>query len=89
MVKMMMKHGLQLLLTRFSITFRFFNKLEKDVFKTAFELNQNWIIELSGTELRLSLKLSRLIYFCQLMFIKELHKIHFDAWKKGLKALLL
>ena len=26
----------------------FLTDLEKDVFKTAFELNQNWIIELSG-----------------------------------------
>ena len=26
----------------------FLSELEKDVFKTAFELNQKWIIELSG-----------------------------------------
>ncbi|MDC0328326.1 ribonucleoside-diphosphate reductase subunit alpha [Candidatus Pelagibacter sp.] len=66
----------------------FLTDLEKDVFKTAFELDQKWIIELSG---------DRTPYISQAQSInlfvpadihkKELHKIHFDAWKKGLKSL--
>ena len=66
----------------------FLTELEKDVFKTAFELDQQWIIELSG---------DRTTYISQAQSInlflpadvhkKTLHKIHFDAWKKGLKSL--
>ncbi len=66
----------------------FLTDLERDVFKTAFELDQKWIIELSG---------DRTPYISQAQSInlfvpadihkKELHRIHFDAWKKGLKSL--
>ena len=61
---------------------------EKDVFKTAFELDQRWIIDLAG---------DRAEYICQSqslnVFIpadvhkKTLHDIHWMAWKKGVKSL--
>ncbi len=61
---------------------------EKAVFKTAFELDQRWIIELAA---------DRAPFICQSQSVnvflpadvqkKTLHQIHFDAWKKGVKSL--
>ena len=66
----------------------FLTDLEKDVFKTAFELNQNWIIELSGDRTPfISQAQSVNLFLPADVHKKELHKIHFDAWKKGLKSL--
>jgi len=66
----------------------FLTEHEKAVFKTAFELDQKWIVELGA---------DRTIYVSQAQSIniflpadvhkKELHQIHFQAWKKGLKSL--
>ena len=58
------------------------------MFKTAFELNQNWIIELSGDRTPyISQAQSVNLFLPADVHKKELHKIHFDAWKKGLKSL--
>ena len=66
----------------------FLTQDEKDVFKTAFELNQNWIIELSGDRTPfISQAQSVNLFLPADVHKKELHKIHFDAWKKGLKSL--
>src|SRR6056300_364865 len=66
----------------------FLTDLEKDVFKTAFELNQSWIIELSGDRTPfISQAQSVNLFLPADVHKKELHKIHFDAWKKGLKSL--
>lgn len=61
---------------------------EKDVFKTAFEIDQRWIIEHSA---------DRTPFVCQAQSINvflpanvnkmDLHRIHWDAWKKGVKSL--
>ena len=61
---------------------------EKDVYKTAFELDQRWIIDLAA---------DRAQYICQSQSLnvflpadvhkKTLHEIHFQAWKKGVKSL--
>jgi len=61
---------------------------EKAVFKTAFELDQRWIIELAA---------DRAPFICQSQSVnlflpadvhkKILHDIHFEAWKKGVKSL--
>ena len=61
---------------------------EKDVFKTAFELDQRWVIELAA---------DRMPYICQSqsvnLFIpadvhkRDLHQLHYQAWKKGMKSL--
>ncbi len=66
----------------------FLTDLEKDVFKTAFELNQKWIIELSGDRTPfISQAQSVNLFLPADVHKKELHRIHFDAWKKGLKSL--
>jgi ribonucleoside-diphosphate reductase alpha chain len=61
---------------------------EKDVFKTAFELDQRWIIDLAG---------DRAEHICQSQSVNVflpadvektvLHQIHWQAWKKGVKSL--
>ena len=66
----------------------FLTDLEKDVFKTAFELDQKWIIELSGDRTpHISQAQSINLFLAADVHKRELHKIHFDAWKKGLKSL--
>lgn len=61
---------------------------DKDVFKTAFEIDQRWIIEHAA---------DRTPFVCQAQSINvflpanvdklDLHRIHWDAWKKGVKSL--
>jgi ribonucleoside-diphosphate reductase alpha chain len=61
---------------------------EKAVFKTAFELDQRWLIEHAG---------DRTPFICQAQSLniflpgnvhkKDLHQIHMLAWKKGVKSL--
>ena len=66
----------------------YLNALEKDVFKTAFELDQKWIIELSGDRTPyISQAQSINLFLPADVHKRELHKIHFEAWKKGLKSL--
>jgi ribonucleoside-diphosphate reductase alpha chain len=60
----------------------------KDVFKTAIELNQDWVVYLAG---------SRQKYLCQGQSLNVffpagaskgyLHKVHFNAWKYGCKGM--
>ncbi|MDE2391498.1 MAG: ribonucleoside-diphosphate reductase subunit alpha, partial [Rhodospirillales bacterium] len=66
----------------------FLSQHEKDVFKTAFELDQRWIIEHAA---------DRTPFICQSQSInlflpanvhkRDLHQIHYQAWKKGVKSL--
>ena len=66
----------------------FLTDLEKDVFKTAFEINQKWIIELGADRTPfVSQAQSINIFLPADVHKKELHQIHFQAWKKGLKSL--
>ncbi len=66
----------------------FLTKHEKDVFKTAFELDQKWIVELgAGRTPYVSQAQSINIFLPADVHKKELHQIHFQAWKKGLKSL--
>tara|TARA_Y100000741_G_scaffold73647_1_gene53656 strand:+ start:56 stop:1987 length:1932 start_codon:yes stop_codon:yes gene_type:complete len=66
----------------------FLTKNEKDVFKTAFELDQKWIVELgAGRTPYVSQAQSINIFLPADVHKKELHQIHFQAWKKGLKSL--
>ena len=61
---------------------------EKDVCKTAFEIDQRWLVDLSA---------ERTPYICQSQSLniflpadvhkKDLHQIHFQAWKKGVKSM--
>ena len=62
--------------------------LEKNVFKTAFEMDQQWIIELSGDRTPyISQAQSINLFLPADVHKKTLHKIHFNAWKQGLKSL--
>tara|TARA_B100001123_G_scaffold23266_1_gene25349 strand:- start:557 stop:2488 length:1932 start_codon:yes stop_codon:yes gene_type:complete len=66
----------------------FLSKHEKDVFKTAFELDQKWIVELGAERTPyVSQAQSINIFLPADVHKKELHQIHFQAWKKGLKSL--
>jgi ribonucleoside-diphosphate reductase alpha chain len=66
----------------------FLTQDEKDVFKTAFELDQRWLIEHAA---------DRTPYICQAQSLnvflpadvhkRDLHQIHWMAWKKGVKSL--
>ena len=61
---------------------------EKDVFKTAFEIDQRWLIELAA---------DRTPYICQSQSLNlylpadidkwDLHMLHWTAWKRGIKSL--
>ena len=66
----------------------FLTKEEKDVFKTAFELDQKWIVELGADRTpHISQAQSINLFLPADVHKKELHQIHFQAWKKGLKSL--
>ena len=66
----------------------FLTNHEKEVFKTAFELDQKWIIELGAERTPyVSQAQSINIFLPADVHKKELHQIHFQAWKKGLKSL--
>jgi ribonucleoside-diphosphate reductase alpha chain len=61
---------------------------EKDVFKTAFELDQRWVIELAA---------DRTPEICQSQSVNiflpgdadkwDLHMLHYSAWERGVKSL--
>ena len=66
----------------------FLSKEEKAVFKTAFELDQKWIVELGADRTpNISQAQSINLFLPADVHKKELHQIHFQAWKKGLKSL--
>jgi len=66
----------------------FLAKEEKDVFKTAFELDQKWIVELGADRTpHISQAQSINLFLPADVHKRELHQIHFQAWKKGLKSL--
>lgn len=66
----------------------FLSQDEKDTFKTAFEIDQRWLIELAA---------DRSPFICQAQSLnvflpadvhkRDLHQIHYQAWKKGVKSL--
>ena len=66
----------------------FLTQQEKDVYKTAFELDQRWVVEHAA---------DRTPYVCQSQSVnlflpadihkRDLHQIHMLAWKRGLKSL--
>ena len=62
--------------------------MQKDVFKTAFELDQRWIIDLGADRTPyISQAQSINIFIPADIHKRDLHQIHFQAWKKGLKSL--
>ena len=66
----------------------FLSDEEKDVFKTAFEIDQKWIVDLGADRTpNISQAQSINIFVPADIHKKDLHLIHFQAWKKGLKSL--
>ena len=66
----------------------FLSDEEKDVFKTAFELDQRWLIEHAGDRTPFICQAQSLNVFLPANVHKtELHRIHWDAWAKGVKSL--
>ena len=60
----------------------------KDVFKTAFEIDQNWIIELASHRQQfIDQGQSVNLFFTKEDNIKYINQVHIDAWKKKLKSL--
>ncbi len=66
----------------------FLSQEEKDVFKTAFELDQRWIIDLAADRAPfISQAQSINIFLPANVHKRDLHQIHFQAWKRGVKSL--
>lgn len=60
----------------------------KDVFKTAQEIDQRWIVEhTADRQVYVDQSISTNVFFKPDCGVKYLHAVHFLAWKKGLKAL--
>ncbi len=61
---------------------------EKDVFKTAFELDQRWVIEHAADRAPMIDQAQSINVFLPANVHKrDLHQIHYQAWKKGVKSL--
>ena len=61
---------------------------EKETFKTAFEIDQKWIVELGADRTpHISQAQSVNVFIPADIHKRDLHNIHFQAWKKGLKSL--
>jgi ribonucleoside-diphosphate reductase alpha chain len=68
--------------------FDFLDEHEKAVFKTAFEIDQRWVVELAADRAPLvSQAQSVNVFLAADVHKRDLHQIHFQAWKKGLKSL--
>jgi ribonucleoside-diphosphate reductase alpha chain len=64
------------------------NEHEKMVFKTAFEIDQRWLIELAADRTPFVCQSQSLnVFIAADVHKKDLHQIHFQAWKKGVKSL--
>ncbi len=66
----------------------FLSEDEKDVFKTAFEIDQRWIIELAADRTPLICQSQSLNIFLPGDVDKwDLHMLHWMAWERGVKSL--
>lgn len=66
----------------------FLSDHERDVFKTAFELDQRWIVEHAGDRTPFICQSQSLNVFLPADVHKtELHMLHYMAWKKGVKTM--
>ncbi len=66
----------------------FLTQDEKDVFKTAFEIDQRWLIEHAADRTPFICQAQSLNIFLPANVNKmDLHRIHWEAWKKGVKSL--
>jgi ribonucleoside-diphosphate reductase alpha chain len=61
---------------------------EKDIFKTAFEVDQRWLVDFAADRAPFVCQSQSLNVFLPAdVHKKTLHEIHFQAWKKGVKSL--
>ncbi|MCA1939969.1 MAG: ribonucleoside-diphosphate reductase subunit alpha [Caenispirillum bisanense] len=66
----------------------FLTQDEKDVFKTAFELDQRWVVDLAADRTPfIDQSQSVNIFLPANVHKKVLHQLHYQAWKKGVKSL--
>lgn len=66
----------------------FLSEEEKAVFKTAFELDQRWLIELAADRTPMITQAQSLNIFLPAdVHKRDLHQIHMMAWKRGVKSL--
>ncbi|MFY9590097.1 ribonucleoside-diphosphate reductase subunit alpha [Rickettsia endosymbiont of Halotydeus destructor] len=66
----------------------FLSDEEKEVFKTAYEIDQNWLIELAADRTpHISQAQSLNVFLPGNVSKHYLNNIHFKAWKKGVKSL--
>jgi ribonucleoside-diphosphate reductase alpha chain len=66
----------------------FLSEHEKAVFKTAFELDQRWVVEHAGDRAPFICQAQSLNVFLPANVHKrDLHQIHMMAWKRGVKSL--
>jgi len=64
------------------------SEYEKDIFKTAIEINQQWVIEHAADRQQYICQSQSLNIFIPAdVHIKDLHNLHMLAWKKKLKTL--
>jgi|TARA_B110000977_G_scaffold197482_1_gene280096 ribonucleoside-diphosphate reductase alpha chain len=64
------------------------NDWEKDVFATAIEIDQRWIIDLAADRQKYICQSQSLnIFVPSDVNIKDLHLLHLTAWQKGIKTL--
>jgi ribonucleoside-diphosphate reductase alpha chain len=64
------------------------NDWEKDVFATAIEIDQRWIIDLAADRQKEICQSQSLnIFVPSDVNIKDLHLLHLSAWRKGIKTL--
>jgi ribonucleoside-diphosphate reductase alpha chain len=67
---------------------KYLTDYEKDVYKTAMEIDQRWVIEHAATRQTFIDQAQSLnLFFRPDVNIKYLHAVHFMAWKQGLKTL--
>ena len=66
----------------------FLDDWEKDIFKTAMEIDQRWVIEHAADRQSFIDQAQSLnVFFRPDVNIKYLHAVHFLAWKRGLKTM--
>ena len=66
----------------------FLNSYEKSVFKTSFEIDQRYLIELAADRTKFICQSQSLnLFLLADISKKKLNQIHYMAWKKGIKSL--
>ena len=67
---------------------KFLSDYEKDIYKTAMEIDQRWVIEHAADRQKfIDQSQSLNVFFRPDANVKYIHAVHFLAWKKGLKTM--